>query len=129
MGRKATGQVIERERKRGRTYALRFRAYGNRPVPHPWDSRGRLDLREGRGTPTAHACGCGARDLGAARARARDREARPEPTFHEFPSEWFEANKGEWRENTRLDYEWQLTHHLLPFFRAELPVRNNRGRG
>jgi hypothetical protein len=44
-------------------------------------------------------------------------EANPDPSFHEFTSEWFEATKGEWREKTRLDYEWQLAHHLLPFFR------------
>jgi integrase len=39
-----------------------------------------------------------------------------DPTFHEFSSDWFEASKGEWRESTRLDYEWQLSHHLLKFF-------------
>ncbi len=44
-------------------------------------------------------------------------ETNPDPTFHEFTSEWFDATKGEWREKTRLDYEWQLTSHLLPFFR------------
>ncbi len=44
-------------------------------------------------------------------------EVNPDPTFHEFASEWFETTKGEWREKTRLDYEWQLTCHLLPFFR------------
>ena len=43
-------------------------------------------------------------------------EPRSEPSFHEFASEWFEANKGEWRESTRLDYRWQLSSHLLPFF-------------
>jgi integrase len=41
-----------------------------------------------------------------------------DPTFHEFSSDWFDASKGEWREATRLDYEWQLSHHLLPFFEA-----------
>jgi len=30
MARQATGAVLEREGKRGRTYALRFRAYGRR---------------------------------------------------------------------------------------------------
>lgn len=40
-----------------------------------------------------------------------------DPTFHKFSSDWFEASKGEWRESTRLDYEWQLSHHLLPFFK------------
>jgi integrase len=44
-------------------------------------------------------------------------ETNSDPSFHEFASEWFEANKGEWREKTELDYEWQLTRHLLPFFR------------
>jgi len=40
-----------------------------------------------------------------------------EPTFHVFASEWFEATKDEWRESTRLDYEWQLKIHLLPYFK------------
>jgi integrase len=40
-----------------------------------------------------------------------------DPTFHEFSSEWFDANKGEWQPKTRLDYEWQLRDHLLPFFK------------
>ncbi|HEY5374836.1 MAG TPA: tyrosine-type recombinase/integrase [Polyangiaceae bacterium] len=40
-----------------------------------------------------------------------------DPPFHEFASTWFEATKGEWTENTRLDYQWQLSHHLLPFFK------------
>ena len=48
-------------------------------------------------------------------AQVPDRER--DPLFHDFASEWFEAHKGEWREATRLDYEWQLSHHLLPFFR------------
>ena len=43
-------------------------------------------------------------------------EPRPDITFHEFASAWFEAHKGEWREATRLDYEWQLSNHLLPYF-------------
>jgi integrase len=116
MARKATGQVIEREGKRGRTYAVRFRAYGRRRY---------VTL--------------GTAEEGWTQARAEERlrhtladvergiwrppepqpfieAARPEPTFHEFASEWFEAHKGEWGENTQLDYEWQLTHHLLPFF-------------
>jgi integrase len=40
----------------------------------------------------------------------------PDPTFHEFASEWFGAHRGEWAANTVLDYEWQLRNHLLPFF-------------
>jgi integrase len=44
--------------------------------------------------------------------------ADPDPTFHEFASEWFRAHRGEWAPNTALDYEWQLRNHLLPFFAA-----------
>ncbi len=47
-------------------------------------------------------------------------ETNLDPTFHEFASEWFEGAKGEWREKTRLDYQWQLANHLLPFFRNHL---------
>jgi integrase len=43
--------------------------------------------------------------------------AEEDPTFHKFASDWFQASKAEWRRSTRLDYEWQLSHHLLPFFR------------
>ena len=43
--------------------------------------------------------------------------SRRDRTFHEFASEWFEAMRNEGlARNTLLDYEWQLTHHLLPFF-------------
>ena len=129
MARKATGQVIERERKRGRTYALRFRAYGKRQfltlgtAEDGWT----YEKAEER---LRHTLADVERGIWEPPEREPVIEKpRPEPTFHEFPSEWFEANKGEWRENTRLDYEWQLTHHLLPFFRAALPVRDNRGRG
>jgi integrase len=44
-------------------------------------------------------------------------EVNPDPTFHEFASQWFEASQGEWRPKTVRDYEWQLTSHLLPFFK------------
>lgn len=39
-----------------------------------------------------------------------------EPTFHEFASEWFEANRHGWAERTIADYRWALSHHLLPYF-------------
>ncbi len=39
-------------------------------------------------------------------------------TFHVFASEWWAAKRGELREKTRADYEWQLSSHLLPFFAA-----------
>jgi hypothetical protein len=40
-----------------------------------------------------------------------------DPTFHEFASQWFEVTRAELRPKTRRDYEWQLSHHQLPFFK------------
>ena len=61
-------------------------------------------------------------NVAAVRGIWRPAEPAPEidqdPTFHEFASRWFEATKGEWWPKTRLDYEWQLSHHLLPFSRS-----------
>jgi integrase len=114
MARKATGQVIERDGKRGRTYALRFRAYGQRQY---------VTL--------------GTAEEGWNRAQAEERlrhtladvergiwkppeptveEPRPEPTFHEFASEWLEARRHELGKRTVEDYTWALSVHLLPFF-------------
>lgn len=114
MARKPTGEVLERRRGGTAVYALRFRAYGRRRY---------LTL--------------GTRAEGWTRAQAEDelqnvladvrrglwQPPRPtaadpsEPTFHEFASEWFEAMSNEGlRESSLLDYEWQLTKHLLPYF-------------
>lgn len=115
MPRPATGEVLERDGKRGTAYVLRFRAYGKRQ----WITLGNTgdgwtrqraetelqnvlaDVRRGRWQPPAP-----------------EPSALPprDPTFHEFASQWFEAQRGALRPNTILDYEWQLTHHLLPFF-------------
>ena len=116
MARQATGQVLEREGTRGRTYALRFRAYGRRQyvtlgvAEDGWTRRKAgvelenvlADVRRGIWQPPER--------------EAVIEEPRPEPTFYEFAREWYEANEGEWRENTRLDYGWQLDNHLVPFF-------------
>ena len=42
-------------------------------------------------------------------------ERVPEPTFHEFASEWFDGPEREGAEKT-LAVRWQLSNHLLPFF-------------
>jgi integrase len=39
------------------------------------------------------------------------------PTFHEFASEWLASRRAELRPRTVADYEWALSHHLLPFFK------------
>jgi integrase len=45
------------------------------------------------------------------------REPPPEPTFHEFASEWLESRRHEFVARTAEDYELALGHHLLPFFK------------
>jgi hypothetical protein len=120
MPRRATGEVIEREREGGRVFALRFRAYGRRHfvtlggAAEGWTRQKAeaelrfvlADVARGLWTP-----GTGSTS-----------EAPPSPTFHEFASEWLESRREELRPNTLLDYTWQLSSHLLPFFhRHRLP--------
>jgi integrase len=116
MPRPATGQVVEDNRGRSIAFGLRFHAYGNREyvslgtAEEGW-TRGKAheelqnilaDVRRGIWKPP---------------------EPQPasvveaDPLFHAFASFWFETSKAEWRESTRLDYQWQLSHHLLPFFK------------
>jgi integrase len=116
MARPATGQVVVDARRHSPTFGLRFRAYGKRryvtlgTAAEGWTHAKAqtelenvlADVRRGIWQPPA-------------------KEPVPEqpndPTLHEFASQWFEANKAGWRPKTREDYSWQLTHHLLPFFK------------
>ncbi len=115
MPRPATGQVVVDERRRSPTFGLRFRAYGKREyvtlgtADEGW-TRAKAqtelqnvlaDVRRGIWRPV----------------EPKAPEINRDPTFHEFASRWFDATKGEWRPKTVLDYEWQLSCHLLPFFR------------
>ena len=114
MPRRSTGQVVERHTKRGVVYALRFYAAGERRYEtlgtdaEGWNRRKADDelaavmaaVRAGTWVP-----------------RVADVQSRgDEPSFHEFPSEWLANRRGELRPRTVADYEWALSHHLLPTF-------------
>ncbi|HXB16416.1 MAG TPA: tyrosine-type recombinase/integrase [Solirubrobacteraceae bacterium] len=109
------GAVVKNPGKDGSyTYALRFTAYGKRqyvtlgrPADGWTDAKAQAELERIIGEVKA----------GAWTEWTPPAEPEPEPTFHEFASEWFTAHEGEWREATRLDYGWQLTTHLLPYFK------------
>jgi integrase len=117
MPRKPTGQVIERDRQRGHTFAIRFRAYGERrlvtlgTVDEGWN-RGRAeeelenvlaDVRRGIWQPP--------------RATVVDAPTAPrDPSFHAFSSEWFAGVELALKPRTRTDYLWRLSSHLLPYF-------------
>jgi integrase len=116
MARNLTGQVLDLDRKGGRTYALRFYAYGKRryltlgTAADGWSRRRAeeelsnvlADVRRGIWKPPE--------------SRKPMKEPPAEPTFHQFASEWLEARRHEFAPRTVEDYELALTHHLLPFF-------------
>jgi integrase len=117
-GRPSTGQVRRHARADGLTsYSLRVRAYGQRHTVRlgteldGWtEPRAEMELaniyaqiRAGIWQPP----------------RPRQTDAKPEPTFHEYASLWLRRRIAEGiAENTRKDYLWQLSSHLLPFFGA-----------
>ena len=120
MAKRPTGEVIERERKSGRVFALRFRAYGRR---HFLTLGGAGDgwTRQKAEIELRHVLADVERGLWAPGV-AHAAEAPAAPTFHEFASEWLDARRGELKETTLADYTWQLCNHLLPFFhRHRLP--------
>lgn len=122
MGRKADGQVLERNWKAGRGYALRFHAYGERHyltlgTEHDGWTRRRAeeelqavlaDARRGTWMPPDRNHRPG--------PATEQREPAGEPTFHRFASEWLASRIGEVTERTYDYNEWALCQHLLPYF-------------
>jgi hypothetical protein len=117
MARPATGQVVYDDRRVSPVFALRFRAYGRREY---------VTLGGAADGWTQERAEAELQNVLADVRRGIWRPPHPEPapvapadpSFHEFASQWFEANEGAWRPKTRVDYGWQLTNHLLPFFRG-----------
>jgi integrase len=115
MSRPATGQVLERRGKRGRVFALRFRAYGRREY---------LTLDVGTRAEAEAELANVLADVrrGIWRPQKRQPAAVPavveESTFHAFASEWLAMREREGlAERTIEDYKWALAHHLLPWFK------------
>lgn len=118
MARQPTGQVVVPDGKRQRSWAIRFRAYGERrfvTLGRPEDGWSRqraerelrhvlADVERGiwqPGEPTPAPA-----------------ESKPVPclTFHEFASAWLRDGEPGWRPRTVRDYRWALELHLLPYF-------------
>ncbi len=116
MGRRATGRVVEPDGKQ-RSWAIRFQAYGKRrfvSLGRPeegWDrERAEIELR--------HVLADVERGIWRAR-KTREAPSPPAdlPSFHEFATDWLDGRRGELRPQTITDYEWALSHHLLPFLK------------
>jgi integrase len=102
-------------RRRSPSYGLRFRAYGRREYMH-LGSAGEGWTRPKAQEELQNVLADVRRGIWQPQVVEAVEAPRAVPSFHEFASEWFEATKEEWQEKTRLDYEWQLSRHLLPFF-------------
>jgi hypothetical protein len=101
MPRPATGGVVERNRKRGIVYGLRFRAYGDRQF---------VTLGSAADGWTRAKAEAELQNVLADVRRGIWRPPEPEPiveparepTLHEFASEWLNARRHEWQSRTRL---------------------------
>lgn len=118
--KRPAGQVIEPSGTR-KSFALRFRAYGERhyvKLGRPdegWTlskaekelSHLLADVERGRWRPEVP-------------VKAPTVEAGPAaeavPTFRVFASEWMARKEVELSERSAEDYRWALVHHLLPYF-------------
>jgi integrase len=115
MPRDSNGQVVERSRKGGRTFALRFRAYGKRRYLTLGSSEGGWTRAKAE-EELANVLADVRRGIWKPPEPAPRIEEKEQPTFHEFASEWLNARRDEFAPRTAEDYELALTHHLLPFF-------------
>jgi integrase len=113
MPRKATGQVIEPSD--GRSWAIRFRAYGKRryvalgTAAEGWSrKRAEAELR--------HVLADVERGIWRPYEPAQAPQTAEAPTFHEFASDWLENREPELRPKTVKSYRWLLSGHLLPHF-------------
>jgi integrase len=116
MARRSTGQVVTRRTKRGTVYALRFYAGGERHYLTLGSAEEGWNRRKAEDELAATMAAVRAGSWEPPRPTAPVERATVEPTFHEFASEWFEANRHGWAERTVADYRWALSYHLLPYF-------------
>jgi integrase len=117
MARPATGNVVEKRTKRGMVFAIRFPVPG-RPREYErlggsWEGWNR-ERAEAKLQDTMALVRMG--KWRPPEPESTPEPPKPEPTFHEFASEWMAAKRSELRENSAADYEWALTVHLLPRF-------------
>src|SRR5262245_43296582 len=110
MARPATGQVVEREGKRGRTYGIRFRACGRR-----WYLTADAATRAEAEIELENVLADVRRGLWRPPQPAPAVEVlSEEPTFHVLASEWLERRRHEVDARTVDHWRWALSGHLLP---------------
>lgn len=120
MSRPATGEVIVRRRRRGKVFALRFRAYGRRRYltlgtsAEGWTRKGAED-------ELANVLADVRRGIWRAPEDHAPVTSQEEPDFHSFASDWFARRRLEGLRPRTLEYlQWALSDHLLPHLRSHL---------
>ena len=116
MSRPATGQVVVRKRKGGKTFGLRFRAYGKRRYLSLGTAEEGWNQKQAE-EELANVLADVRRGIWKAAQPEESNDESQEPTFHEFASEWLASRRHEFAARTVEDYELALSHHLLPFFK------------
>ena len=117
MVRRSTGQVIERRRKAGTVYALRFYAGQERHYVTLGTGEDGWNRRRAEDELAATMAAVRAGTWEPPRDIEPIAKPRSEPTFHAFASQWLESRSGELRPRTVADYTWALSYHLLPRFK------------
>jgi integrase len=116
-GRPPTGQIIESRGKRGRSFAIRFRAYGRRhyltlnvsTLVEAEEELERTLAAVKLGVWQPH------------KAEPVPVTTEPEPSFHELASRWVARREHEVDPRTAEHWKWALSNHLLPFLARLLP--------
>lgn len=112
MPRPATGQIVERHAKDGRTYrGLRFTAKGRRE----YVSLGPVTLAEAE-RELRHALADVKRGIWQPARTSPRSGSQPPPTFHEYAEDWWLRHERRLRPKTQPDNRWRLEKHLLRFF-------------
>jgi integrase len=113
MPRPATGQIVERQGKDGRTYrGLRFTAKSRRE----YVSLGPVTLAEAE-RELRHVLADVERGIWQPARASPQSGSQPLPTFHEYAEDWWLRHERRLRPKTQSDYRWRLEKHLLPFFK------------
>jgi hypothetical protein len=110
MARAPTGQVIERDGKRGTTYALRFRAYGRREF-ETTDCQTRAEAE----AKLRHVLADVERGIWKPSRRVVVEAPQEDPIFWEFARKWYEQKELEVGERRREELLWALNGHLVWF--------------
>src|ERR1019366_1561174 len=113
MPRPATGSVIVDKRRKSPTYGLRFTALGRRQYVSLGSTEDGWTRKKAQ-VELEH-------ELARVKLGTWTHPAPPpsepvpgvesDPTFHVFASDWVVAREDGWREKTRKNYEWKLSHH------------------